>query len=514
MLERRLLYLTQHQMSAFRWHNGALSPEGDFAVENAADQFVQYLADHARSLFSLIVNLGEEGFQSDVIPFLQSKDRATVIARRLGQNFQGTPLATAVTHGHESGSRKNERLLLTALTNISQVSPWLNALQTANSRLQGIYSLPLLSEALTKRLDIKINRGFLVSVQDNSIRQSYFKEGRLLFSRVAPIAGNSISDLALGIASEANRFQQYLLSQRMTSPNDRLEAHILAHPQTFGAIEAARFNNGITIALHDLTAASKKLGIKTAPSDNRAQSLFLATAALAPPRQQFATPTHRQPYRVWQIGNAIRAAGGLIFAGCLLFSIKLMTDTQRANSDATQRIREAEGMEQNYQRALGSLPPIPMSNDVLRQLVERIDQLQKKVDSPRRALKHLSGALEASPLVELISIDWAAPGGKGSTSGAESAPQRPGASADNKETLIVKGTLQLGASGTPRLMISTFEDFTRQLRDSSPGCSVSVLKNPVELNASRSLKSTDSAASMRTPREFALQIEYPVPVQP
>ena len=510
MLERRLLYLTQHQVSAYRWHKGTFSPEGDFAVENAADHFTQYLEEHAHSLFTMVVNLGEEGFQSDVIPFLQSKDRNTVIARRLSQNFQGTPLATAVSHGYEAGSRKNERLLLTALTNISQVSPWLNALQTAGTRLQGIYSLPLLSESLIKRLGIKIPRGFLVSVQDNTIRQSFFKDGHLRFSRVAPIAGSSINDLALGIASEANRFQQYLRSQRLAAPGDTLEAHILAHPQTLSALQSARFDKGITLTLHDLTEASKKLGIKTAPADNRSQSLFMATSVLAPPNQQFATPAYRQPYRLWQIGNAVRAIGALSFAACLLFAVKLMTDTQRANADATQRTREAESMEQNYQRALGSLPPIPMSNDVLRQLVDRVQQLQKKVDSPNRALVHLSSTLEANPQVELTSLEWVAPGGKSGNTPAESAQQRANNNTENRESLVVKGTLQLGATGTPRLMITRFEDFTQHLRDNSPGCNVTVLKNPVELNASRSLKSTDNVANMRTPREFAVQIDYPV----
>ena len=85
MLERRVLYLSQHQMLAFRWHNGALSAEGEFLAETAASEFARYLSDHPKSLYSLVANLGEEGFHSDVIPYLQARDRDIVIARRLGQ---------------------------------------------------------------------------------------------------------------------------------------------------------------------------------------------------------------------------------------------------------------------------------------------------------------------------------------------------------------------------------------------------------------------------------------------
>ena len=510
MLERRLLYLTQHQMQAFRWHNGALAAEGEFLAETAAGDFARYLGEHASSLFFLVANLGEEGFQSDVIPFLQAKDRATVITRRLIQNFQGAPLAVAISHGYEAGSRKNEKLLLTALTGSGQLAPWLGPMQAAGTRLHGIYSLPLLSEALLQRLGIKIERGILVTVQDNTIRQSFFNHGRLLFSRVAPLGGSSISDIALGIAAEANRFQQYLLSQRLMARGERLSAHVIANAQAAQAIEAARFNDGIDASVHDIAAAAKKIGLKTAPPDIRAQALFMHCAVAAPPAQQFATPALRQPYRVWQFSNAIRAGGALIFAGCLLFAVKLMVDSQRAGNEARELAREADAMEQNYRHALGSLPPIPLSNDVLRQLVDRFEQLRRTPDTPAPALKHLSLALDATPAVEISQLEWLSPAAKAGDNGAAAPAGRGGSPRAEAETLRVKGNLQLGAQGSPRLMLTTIDDFAERLRQAQPGCKVTILQQPVDLNASRALRSADSAAGGSATRQFSLQIEYPV----
>lgn len=510
MLERRLLYLTQHQVIAFHWRNGSLTADGEFLAETSAGDFTRYLGDHASSLFTLVVNLGEEGFQSDVIPYLQAKDRNAVIARRLGQNFQGAPLAIAVSHGYESGTRKNERLLLTALTSIGQLSPWLNAMQAIGTRLQGIYSLPLLSEGLIQRLGIKITRGILITIQDNTIRQSFFNNGRLLFSRVAPLIGGSISDIALGIAGEANRFQQYLLSQRMVGRGDRLAAHVIVHPQALPAIQAARFNEGIDITAHDILVAAKKLGLKSTPADSRAQPLFLHCAVAAPPAQQFATAELRQPYRLWQLGNAIRAGGALVFAACLLFSFKLMVDSQRAGSDAARQTQEAVGMEQSYKQALGSLPPIPMSNDVLRQLVERLDQLRKPIDSPAQALTDLSLALEASPAVEISHLDWLAPGAKAGESSAGNSAARAGNATGNSETLLVKGNLHLGAKESPRRLLASLDEFAERLRQARPGTKVTILQNPVDLNAGRALKNAGGAPDGGATRQFSLQIEYPV----
>ena len=504
MLERRLLYLTQQQMLAFRWHNGVLSAEGEFLAETAATDFARYLADHPNSLFSLVANLGEEGFHSDVIPYLQAKDRDIVISRRLGQTFLGAPLALAVSHGYESGSRKNERLLLTALTGVGQLDPWLNAMQQAGARLQGVYSLPLLSEALVGRLGLKIARGILITVQDNTVRQSFFDGGRLRFSRVAPLVGSSISDIALSISSEANRFQQYLLSQRMVARGDHLQAHVIAHAQTMPAIQAARFNDGIVATLHDIVGAAKKIGLKSSPTDNRAQALFLHCAISAPPRQQFATVALRQPYRVWQLGNALRAVGALTLVGCLLFTAKLMVDAGRANNDATDKVRQAESMEKSYQLALSSLPPVPMSNDALRQLTDRVEKLGSATDTPAAALKYLTDVLDAAPQVEIDSVDWLAAGAK------EGSAKNSGASATpaNRETLLIKGRLNLGAQESPRRLISSFEDLTRRLGEG--GRSVNVLLSPVNLNASRSVKTTDSPTAARAPRQFAVQVDFPV----
>ena len=507
MLERRLLYLTQHQMTAFLWQGGTLSPEEEFLAETADENFARYLADHATSLFTLVVNLGEEGFQSDVIPYLQAKDRNAVISRRLGQSFQAAPLAIAITRGYETGSRKNERLLLAALTGSGQLTPWLHPIRSVGARLQGIYSLPLLSESLIQRLGIKITRGILVTIQDNSIRQTFFNNERLLFSRVAPIVGSSISDIALGIAAEANRFQQYLLSQRMVARGEHLEAHVIAHASAFPAIQAARFNEGISVTLHDILAAAKKLGLKAVLPDSRAQMLFMHCALSSPPGQQFASAEIRQPYRIWQLGNALRAGGGLIFAACLLFSIKLMVDASRANDEANRRKLEADGMEQSYRQALGSLPPIPVSNDVLRQLVDRLNQLKKAPDTPARALKDLSTALDANPAIEISHLDWQAPGAK-STASASAQTAAPAGS--DKEMLMVKGNLQLGTPNTPRQLLAAMEAFVGQLRQTQPGVSVTILQHPVDLNASQALKSADGAPNSGTARAFSLQIEYPV----
>jgi len=68
MPARRLLYLTAHQLVAYHWHGGQLREEASFDAVDAESGFVDYLGEHARSLFTLVVNIADEGFQVDTIP--------------------------------------------------------------------------------------------------------------------------------------------------------------------------------------------------------------------------------------------------------------------------------------------------------------------------------------------------------------------------------------------------------------------------------------------------------------
>ena len=86
MTAHRLLYLSTHRMTAYRWRSGVLEVEGAFATNDGGhQQFSDYIKQQRRSTFALLANVAEEGFHLETIPFLQGKDRQTVITRKLGQ---------------------------------------------------------------------------------------------------------------------------------------------------------------------------------------------------------------------------------------------------------------------------------------------------------------------------------------------------------------------------------------------------------------------------------------------
>jgi hypothetical protein len=86
-----------------------------------------------------------------MIPFLRGADRRRSSARKLGQLFFNATLTTSISLGHEKSRRKDERIMLAALTNNELFAPWLERPGTCRVALAGVYSLPLARPVLLQQ---------------------------------------------------------------------------------------------------------------------------------------------------------------------------------------------------------------------------------------------------------------------------------------------------------------------------------------------------------------------------
>ena len=506
MPQRRILYLTQHQLAAFRWQAGRLTHEGDFAPEEAGERFLNYLKQHAQSLFSLVTNLAEEGFQQETIPFVQGRDREAIVQRKLSQTFMGASLSVAVPLGHEKNTRRNERLLLMALTSSATLEPWLLALRATESRLVGIYSLPLLTDSIFAALKLPKARSLFVTVQDNTVRQSFIDQGRLVFSRLAPITNSSIGGMAQNVVSEIIRLQQYLQTQRLIQRNETIDVHLLLHTTAHAALSPDLLPPTLRLQSIELGAAAKALGFHDVLPDSRAQALYLHTAAQHPPRQQFAPLLLRKPYRIWQIGNVLKAVGIIGFMSCALYAGKQYLDAVNVELKTKQLELAASEKAARYQRMLATFPPMPMDNDQLRQIVDRIQTLQQSDHLPDTLLRPLAAALDASPSIELIELEWDRHSAKAvdrNTGNASGGTPTPGK--ETRPTLKIKASLSPGRQTDPRQIIDALEQFTQHLKDIK-GVEVRVLKQPFDVGSGSALKSDSGPDSSTKPREFELRL--------
>jgi hypothetical protein len=507
MKTSRLLYLSAHQMSAYRWQSGELMSEGLFAATESGHQdFAAYLARNPQSVFSILVNVSEEGFQIETIPFLQGADRKAIIARKLGQLFFNAELTAALSLGYEKNKRKDERIMLAALTNNEFFAPWLQAIADAGAALSGIFSLPLLAPALLKKLQLAADQCLLLTVQDQSIRQSYFEKGELHFSRLTPLQNSSIGGIAQTFSGEAFKLQQYLASQRLIGRNQPIKAHILAHCGALKAIQNSCANSAtINFNILDIEDCAKKTGLKTPPPDTHCETLFLHLLVTAPPRIQFASDDQRHDHHLGQIRSALQGLGALALLGCLLFSGKLLFESYTVTQETAALRSEASLSRQRYNDIVKTFPPLPTNNETLRRIIDRYLELEKTSASPSGLYREISRALQAAPAAELDSIDWKVGGLEAAAVKAAGQATTASSVAGDSEAVVVRGTLKLGANANARQMLGAFNVLVEALK-ANPKLQVEVLQRPFDIESGKSLKGGNTTLEDNKPRSFSLQV--------
>lgn len=498
MTARRLLYLNTHRLSAYAWRQGRLLPEGVF--ENDDDgltQFATYLKNHRTSHFSLLANVAEEGHVLETIPFLQGSDRQALITRKIGQHFLGTPLASAFSLGYEKDKRKNEKLLISALTNPAYFEPWLQRISLAEAPLSGIFTVAQLGGQLLKKLDLAQSRCLLLTMQDHSIRESYLVNGQTHFSRMAPITDSSIAGIATSFGAEARKLHQYLIGQRLIGRDEALPVFIVAYPQAIPAIEKACPDHGhLSFSILDSEVAAQKMGLHTPPEDIRCDALFLHLLATATPRQQFASEVPRHDFLLSQIRQGIIAAGLIALFGSLLFSAKEIyyAYTLREEAQAL-KVSEAD-LNWRYQEISATFPQLGIDNETLRRLTTRHSDLSRQQRQPDSAYRLISHSLSQMPSITLESIDW-----KIDLQGASTAASIEG----SEEITTVRGAILPQKNATTRQILATFEQFVTLLRE-NPDYSINVLQQPFDMESERALRGGNSEDENAQPRPFSVEI--------
>ncbi|HMW18835.1 MAG TPA: hypothetical protein PKN13_02990 [Accumulibacter sp.] len=511
MFVHRLLYFCAHQVTVFAWQGGALTQDGSYeATAAGAQEFSGYLERHKKKVFAILANVSEENFHLETIPFLRGEDRQAIVTRKLGQLYFSASLTTALSLGHQKSRRKDERIMLVALTNNEAFAPWLAAFAQTETPLAGIYSLPLLAPLFLKRIGITEERCLLLTIQDQSIRQSYLDKGELQFSRLAPLHNSSIGGIAQTFAAEALKLQQYLVGQRILGRQEPIAVYLLAHANARKAIETScEDSEMLSFFILDIDECARKCKQKKALADTRSELFFLQLLATSSGKGQFANDDHRHDYHLWLLRTVFEGLGALALFSCLLFSGKQVFDARLLNKEASSIQQETILARQHYQSIVNTFPPIPTSNETLRRVIKRYAELQNASGTPMTVYREISRALQTAEAIEIEGIEWRNSPVE-AAKGTAPNPSSPGSelTLTQKETAVFRGTLSLGVNNNPRQILAVFNQFISTLK-LNPKLQVEVLQQPFDIESAKSLKGGgDDALEAKQTRAFKVQINW------
>jgi hypothetical protein len=190
--------------------------------------------------------------------------------------------------------------------------------------------------------------------------------------------------------------------------------------------------------------------------------------------------------------------------GGTLFGAKQLYDNYSLRQEAAALTTSEADLSWRYREISATFPQLGIDNDTLRRVTDRQQELLRQQRVPNEAFILVSHALNEVPNVHLESLEWKL----GDNTAPANASTRTAIGEllkSNNEVVVLRGTIRLGPTSTPRQTLATFEHFVDLLRVDR-NSEVNVLQQPFEIESGRALRGGDIDSDGTQARQFAVQI--------
>jgi len=402
--------LTGTGVAVYDWRECRLEGAYYFpATEAGLDQFSRYLSETPNVPTYIMADLLEEEYRLEVIPHVFGRDRKALIQHRLARLFRDTPYVYSQIQGRMPDGRRDDKILLTALTNPKTLAPWLQHLSRHQEQLAAIWSLPLVSDRLMRQVGGEASNALLISMHSASgLRQSYFENGYLKISRLVRVPGlERTQSPSTYILREVENIRRYLVSMRLFMQDRPLDVYILSH----GAIRAdlekrVESTSMINFHLPDVVAVAAECGMGDYPDSSNCDALLAHLVMQRPPANHYAGKQDRRHFRIFRARTVMYAASVVLLVVSIVVSGMNMVDGISLKEQSIASARQGNYYQARYQMAREKLPATPVEAGAMKQAVEIVDTVRLYRAVPAHLMAAISAVLYHYPDLRIDKIDW------------------------------------------------------------------------------------------------------------
>lgn len=489
---KHILYFAGYRMVLLRWQANAFRGMAEFEPDaKGFAAFARLLQEEVKKPVKLLIDIIEEDFRLENAPHLYGRDRAAYHRRLVNKYFRSYPHAQVETQERRSTGRRDDVVLLSALTNPGLFEPWIEILYKYKIPLQGIYSLPLVGESLLKTLRAQNKNALVISQQvPSSIRQSFYLKGKLKLSRLAPGGDDTISNIDV-LNEEIERTVIYLENQHYLDIEKRLDVYIIA-PSSEHAVLSRELASDTRKSFHivDKDKLAADLGIKALLPGKYSYSLF-AHMLLAGKyrRRHYGTLKNKYYYYHYQASRGMFAAAACLFSVCFLWSLSLAVDGFLLSLQRQKLLEEGRKYESLYEEVVSDIGRTDLDVGDIRDAVTAVEKLEKYYRAtPMEYMRRISESLQENPRVEIKTIEWMQTGDAGATFGEmkRAGDKRNVQRGQEKkvfryEKALVEANVT-DYNNNPRIAVESVHRFIRDLRRNHPDGTVEVIKMPFDVD--------------------------------
>ncbi|MDH5425010.1 MAG: hypothetical protein OEY29_08465 [Gammaproteobacteria bacterium] len=391
-------------MTVMLWQGLHLVSRYAFEDDQLAE-LSEYLESSKEITASVVIDVLEEEITLTSIPHVSARERKFLIDRALTRLHRGTEFATANIVGRDNNRRRDDRLLVSGMTSSRPLLKWLDLLNQHSVHIKGVYSLPLISGHVLKALKISKGLTLLVSRQSrNFIRQSIFKDGRLIYSRNIPSSQNLNIKM---FSADLKKTKKYLENQKLVNAEDRVDVLVLASNRFFTQLEGLDEllpDMNISYVRHD--SMKSTLGIKSDLSIS-GQEVFSSLLLGSMTKNHYGRENdlacyNRKIREKWINYSSVLAAVLLIFVTAV-FYIDINVIEQKVDGVEEQ----LKILKLHNDRLENNLSKLPAKAEQMKLFVNNIDDIEQAARSGLdSSLIVISQVLSAYENISLQSLSW------------------------------------------------------------------------------------------------------------
>jgi len=417
MMMKRLFYFTGYRLSVLQWKGKQLIGTSSFEpTAPGLEKFRVYLSQTENVSSKFLVDVIEEDFRNEKVPHVGGKDRKAVINRLIDRYYRSSnQYCYHEVIGREKDGRKDDIVLLGAMTNPQLIQPWLKILEECEVPLSGIWTLPLVSRKVLKTIKASSGVVLLVSQQVNSnVRQTLFRDGKLISSRQS-IINQDINDIsAIGelAAPEVSRTISFLRAQGLIAANEKINLHILGSDEQLMSLQRSfKADDQQTVTIHRIADVHKKLGLKDV-NDKFSDGIFAWLCS-----EQNLVPGHYGDKHVFNryynklAASALYAASLFVVVAGILLTQSNLSDALEYTKSVTLLKKEERNYRELYSKKFEGFEAVFQNAGVMNSAVDLAGQIRRNsATSPLDFMISLSDILSRGVTsdIHIDKIEWQA----------------------------------------------------------------------------------------------------------
>ena len=409
MREKLLICVGVQHASAAVWRAGKIVQLEQFShEERGLNDFREFLAPHANVPVFLMVDAVEEDYRFETLPHSWGSERAQMVARKLKQHYRNTPYMGAWLQGRESGKRRDDRYLFSALTNPDIVGNWLRAIGGQELPLAAVYLLPMVSAGLLDRLQVKTANLLVAAQHPGGLRLTFFRDRQFRLSRLTRGDSSKTTDPVKLFAGEISNTRLYLHALRTATLDEHLTVLLLDRNDELEEVAATivQDNPALDCVRVGRAELATRLGLDPQLLAASSDAMYLQLLGLKTPTVNIAPASTTLGFRRYRARHAIYAACGAIGAIAAVWSMANAVQAYRVNGQVAEVAQQISVQDAQYQQITRQFPPAPTTGENLKRAVEISKSLRESSRDPVPMMSLVSQALEPSPNLVVREFSW------------------------------------------------------------------------------------------------------------